>query len=80
MNLWEPRFDPPVPPLQTDRGRLRFFTVSETRLDATDAGVPVIDSLKQTFAVQNDGGVRLAREGEVTKFLGEMLHVGTTGD
>ncbi len=63
-----------MPPLQTDRGRLRFFTVSETRLDATDDGVPIIDSRKQTFSVLDDGNVRLAHGGEVTEFLGLYLH------
>ena len=63
-----------MPPFQTDRGRLRFFTVSETRLDATDDGMPIIDSRKQTFAVESDGSVRLAHEGEVTEFLGLFLH------
>ena len=63
-----------MPPLQTDCGRLRFFTVSETRVDATDAGVPIIDSRKQIFAVENDGSLRLARKGEVTEFVGLFLN------
>jgi hypothetical protein len=62
-----------IPPMQTDRGRLRFFTISETRLDAGENGLPIVDRQKHRFAVEADDTIRPAREGEVTKFLGLLL-------
>lgn len=63
-----------MPRLQTNRGRLRFFSVSETRLGQDDAGRPVVDNQKTLFAVDDAGAVREANDGEVTEFLGRLLH------
>lgn len=63
-----------MPPVQTDRGRLRFFTISETRLGESSDGVPVVDSREERFAVEDNGTVRPAREGEVTAFLSQLFH------
>ena len=57
------------PPPQTERGRLRFFTVSEVRLDTDATGRAVVDNQKHRFAVDESGAVRRARNGEVTEFL-----------
>ena len=63
-----------MPPLQTENGRLRFFSVSETRLDKDAIGRPIVDSRHVRFAVDENGAVREARTGEVTAFLDQLLN------
>lgn len=58
-----------TPPVQTERGRLRFYTISETRLGSDAGGRPIVDNQKHAYAVDEAGVARPARDGEVTEFL-----------
>lgn len=63
-----------MPMICTEHGRLRFFSISETRISEDETGRPVVDSRRTRFAVDDAGNVREARDGEVTEFLGSLLH------
>lgn len=62
-----------MPPLLTDRGKLKYFSVNEVRLDAGAQPV-VVDYRQRRFAVEDDGTVREACDGEVTAFLARILN------
>lgn len=62
-----------MPPLKTDKGVLRFFSISETRLRSNGEGIPIVDSCRVHYAVDEGGSPRLARVGEVTEFLDSLM-------
>jgi hypothetical protein len=62
-----------MPPLKTDRGVLRFFSINETRIGSNGDGVPVVDSRRLSYAVDEGGSPRPARAGEVTEFLDLLM-------
>jgi hypothetical protein len=64
---------PFVPAIETDQGRLRFFSITEVRLGTAPNGQGRLRSHKRRFALDNDGEVYPATDAEFSAFLSGLI-------